>query len=189
MTASKTGCKPVTLQPRATPWVMWRVYIYQPPCKGKGEISMTRQRLIYFLGYIVFPSLLTLGALGFGLYAYFTQTALLKHGVKTEGTVLRFQEVRSKSGSTSHYKPDVEFEDANQQKHTVTLSCTIPVSVGQKFPVLYLPSRPQTAYWSESRALSQRSYRYILGFAVLFAGLPIWNAYIYRKSVFSDDPQ
>lgn len=150
---------------------------------------MTRQRLIYLFGYIVFPSLLTLGALGFGLYAYFTQTALLKHGVKTEGTVLRFREVRSKSGATSHYKPDVEFEDGNQQKHTVTLSCTIPVSIGQKFPVLYLPSRPQTAYWSESRALSQRSYRYILVFAVLLAGLPIWNTYIYRKSVFSDDPQ
>ena len=148
---------------------------------------MTRQRLKYFLGYIVFPSILTLGFLGFGIYAYFTQTALLKHGIKTEGTVLRFQEVKKNSGTT--YKPDVEFEDANQQKHTVTLSCTIPVSIGQKFSVLYLPSHPQTAYWSESRALSQRSYRYILVFAVLLAGLPIWNTYIYRQLVFSDDPQ
>ena len=150
---------------------------------------MTRERLKYILAYIVFPTILALGLLGFGLYAYFIQTALLKHGVKTMGTVLRYQEVRSKSGSISSYKPDVEFEDANQQKYTVTLSCTIPVSIGQEFPVLYLPSHPQTAYWSESRALSQRSYRYILAFAVLFFGLPLWNIHIYRKLSFSDDPE
>jgi hypothetical protein len=151
---------------------------------------MTRQQLKYIFSHIVLLSLMPIGLFGLGLYVYFEQTVLLKHGVTTDGTVLRFQEVRSRySRTTSHYKPDVEFVDTNQRKHTVTLSCTTPVNIGQKLSVLYLPSHPQTAYWAESRALSQRSYRFLLGFAVLLAGIPIWNTFIYCKSAFSDDPK
>ena len=89
-----------------------------------------------------------------GAYAGYVSWKLEKGGETTEGIVIRLNEQSDSEGGCCTYIPVVEFE-ASGRAYTIegdTASYPPAYDVGERVPVIYDPSDPQTAQidkWSE----------------------------------------
>lgn len=119
----------------------------------------------------------------FGLtgYAYIEHSRLTNNGVEADGVVRRISEKNGKYGSVRHIA-EIEFSDADNNRHTVNSESVDPFQVGQKIKMVYWKTDPKVAERVDSPKLVQRTYRYVFGVGVILLGVLGWNFYVFRRN-------